>query len=86
MSAATTNAVRGGDVQIATFERGETERLAVLFRQYEGHHFLDLRIQFRAEDGTWRPTKKGVTVKMRELFGVADAITKACELAKTVRR
>lgn len=75
-----------GDVELAVFERREGERLAVLWRQYEGHHFVDLRVQFRAEDGRWLPTKKGVTVKVREVFSVADAFAKACELAKQVQR
>jgi hypothetical protein len=71
------------DVLIATFDRRDGERLAVLFREYEGFHFLDLRIQFE-KNGTWLPTKKGVTIKLRELSGVADAIAEACELAKGV--
>ncbi len=74
------------DVELATFERSPTERLAVLFRQYEGHHFVDIRLQFKTEDGRWLPTKKGLTVKLREVFGFADAIAKGCELAKGVRR
>ena len=74
------------DVELATFERGPTERLAVLFSEYEGHHFVDVRVQFRTGDGRWLPTKKGVTIKMREVFNVADAFAKACELAKGVRR
>lgn len=76
----------GADVQIATFERGETERLCVALREYQGHHFIDVRVQFRAEDGEWRPTKKGITIKMRELHLFSDAIGKACELAKAVRQ
>lgn len=73
------------DVTIATFERGKGERFAVIWREFEGFHFLDLRVQFEKE-GQWLPTKKGVTVKLRELFSVADALAKACELAKTVQR
>lgn len=75
----------GADVQIATFERGKGERLAILWREYEGFHFLDIRVQFE-KDGAWLPTKKGVTVKLRELHNVSDAIAKACELAKAVRK
>jgi hypothetical protein len=76
----------GGDVELVVLERGKGERFAVLWREYEGFHFLDLRVQFQAEDGRWLPTKKGVTVKLRELHNVADAFARAVELAKEVRR
>jgi transcriptional coactivator p15 (PC4) len=77
--------VSGADVQLATFERGKGERLAILWREYEGFHFVDIRVQFE-KDGQWLPTKKGITVKLREIFGVFDAIAKGCELAKVVRK
>jgi hypothetical protein len=73
------------DLPIATFERGKGERLAVLWREFEGYHFVDLRVQF-LKDGVWLPTKRGTTIKLRELFSVHDAISRACELAKDVRR
>lgn len=74
------------DVELATFDRSDTDRLAVSFREYEGHHFIDLRLQYKNQDGAWLPSKKGITVKMRELHGVADALVKACELATKVRK
>lgn len=76
----------GDDVVLVALDRSPTERLAVLWREYEGHHFVDLRVQFKANDGRWLPTKKGVTVKVREIWNVADALAKACELAKAVPR
>jgi hypothetical protein len=75
-----------GDVELIALERSKTERLAVLWREYEGYHFVDIRVQFRADDGRWLPTKKGITVKLRELHNVFDALAKACELAKAVAR
>lgn len=86
MSAAEALTADPHDVELATFERRGDERLAVSWREYGGTHFLDVRLQFKAADGTWRPTKKGITVKVAEIFGVHDALEKACELAKAVRR
>lgn len=74
------------DVEIATFDRGRGERLAVLWRVYEGFHFVDVRVQRLGTDGAWRSAGSGVTVKARELFGFADAITKACDRLKSVKR
>ena len=76
----------GVDIELVTFERRGGERLAVMWREYEGHHFVDLRIQFKTEDGEWKPTKKGVTIKVHELWNAGDAIAKACELAKAVAK
>lgn len=75
-----------GDVVLATFPRKANERLVVSWREYNGHHFADVRVHFRADDGEWRPTKSGATVKIAELFNFADAIERACELAKAVDR
>jgi hypothetical protein len=74
------------DITIATFERGPTERLAVQFREFETHHFLDVRIQFLGSEGQWLPTRRGLTIKLRELYGFADAVTKACDLASKVKK
>lgn len=75
-----------GDVELCVLERSPTERLAILWREYEGHRFLDLRIQFMTPEGKWLPTKKGITVKLRELWNASDAIAKACSLAKDLPR
>jgi hypothetical protein len=34
---------------------------------YRGHSFVNLRSWFRGNDGEWHATKRGVTVRLREL-------------------
>jgi hypothetical protein len=62
-------------------KKGEgPERLQIAVKQYEGHQYLDLRIWWRKGDGTWLPSKRGITVRMKELADVTIALTKACRL------
>lgn len=42
-----------------------------------GFPFIGVREWFRDETGELRPGKKGISIKMRELAGVIDALEKA---------
>jgi hypothetical protein len=74
------------DVELFVADRKDGERIVVAWREFHGFHYLDLRLFFRATDGTWKPTKKGLAVKLSELFNVADALNDACERARAVKR
>lgn len=63
--------------RISTIERKEGEQLRLERRSYNGYPFLDLRVWFQGDDGEWRPTKKGLSIKPRELDEVIAALTKA---------
>ncbi len=56
--------------------RGETEKLCLSRRSYNGKPFLDLRIYFRGSDGEWHPTRKGTSLRIGELASIAAAIDK----------
>lgn len=53
--------------RLVTFPRTDTEELRVELASLDGHPFINLRIWFRTPAGQWLPTKKGVTVRLREL-------------------
>jgi len=57
--------------------RGESERLRLSRREYQGRPFLDLRIEYRDHGGAWRPTKKGVSLRVHELADVQAALGRA---------
>ena len=58
----------------ATFARSDTEELRVELASYEGHPFVNLRIWFTGTDGQWHPTKKGCTVRLREVPELVAAL------------
>lgn len=48
--------------------------LRIIFSEFKGHPFLNVREWFLSDDGNWYPTKKGVSIKMRELDPVISAL------------
>lgn len=69
--------------RLATIHRSPTEELRISWSCFEGHQFLNLRV-WVADDhgGLWPDAKKGLSIKLRELADVADAIASALELAE----
>lgn len=67
------------DTMLAALDRGPAddrprEQLQVRLRHYQGRPFVDLRVWFRGDDGNYRPTSKGSTVRGRELLEVLRAL------------
>ena len=70
-------------IEISTFwknRKGDAVRVSL--QSWEGFQIVDIRQHFTASDGTLRPTKKGITLAVRRLPDLADALRKA--LAKAV--
>jgi len=62
---------------IGEIERSDTEKLVVELSNYKGRDFVSARIYYLADNGEWRPTKKGITVKpekVDELIGLFQQI------------
>lgn len=59
-----------------------SEELRVNWSEFNGHHFLSLRVWHCGMDGMWRPDRqRGCTVKLRELAAFAEAVNVALDLA-----
>ena len=67
------------------FRGGPDGELRVSVDEYQGHSFISLRLWERGTDGEWWPTKKGISVRLGEAEGVADALMRGLELAGGVR-
>lgn len=66
--------------RLATIRRSDSEELRVSWAEYEGHHFLSLRMWTQDIDGDWWPDKtKGCTVRPRDLPAFAEGIAKALD-------
>lgn len=70
-------------IKIATLGRGPNRELRLRWREYKGHHFLDIREwSVNGSNTQWWPEKgKGITIKARELDDVAAAIAEAITVA-----
>lgn len=49
--------------------------------EYEGYHFLSIRLWTVDDNGQMWPSKIGFTVKLRDLPSLAEAVSQAVDLA-----
>ncbi|NTW38075.1 MAG: transcriptional coactivator p15 [Syntrophobacteraceae bacterium] len=56
---------------------GEPRRVSL--SKYKGKTYADIRIYYKADDGEYRPTKKGITVSPAQLPELGEAIRKLIE-------
>lgn len=64
------------DPAITTFTlpKNSREEIRVSLDHFKGCELVSLRIWFRADDGTMRPTKKGVALRAECLSEVLEAL------------
>lgn len=75
-------------LRLATIERGDREHPEQLrvsldeFTSNDGkrHRYVSIRVWFEASDGEWRPTKKGTTIRRKELEAAAKALEQAVDV------
>lgn len=70
-------------VKIATLSRGPNRELRIRWREFKGHHFLDLREwSVNPKNSQWWPERgKGITIKARELVEVRAALDNVVALS-----
>lgn len=47
---------------IGELQKNSTEKIRISLSEYKGYQYIDVRIFFEADDGSWKPTKKGITI------------------------
>lgn len=62
---------------IGEIERSKTETLRVEASNFKGVDFISVRIYYQADNGDWRPTKKGITVKPEKVDELIDFLNEA---------
>lgn len=65
---------------VAEFERPGDEVLRVETHEYKGQWYASARIYYQAEDGEWKPTKRGITLNTDILPDVVSALQEAGRL------
>lgn len=60
----------------AWIDKSETERVRVALNEFSGKMLLDIRTYYQAEDGEWRPTKKGVSLGADKLAELQESLAK----------
>ncbi len=57
-------------------DKSEAERVRIAVNEFKEKLFLDIRQYYQAEDGDWRPTKKGVSLPADKLDELKMALEK----------
>jgi hypothetical protein len=69
--------------RLASMARSETEEIRVNWSSYEGRPFLSVRLWTKDNAGQWWPDKaRGMSIRIRELPDLADALSEAIDLAE----
>ena len=66
---------------VYSFDKSPTEQVQVSLSTYKGKTYGDLRIYYKASDGEYRPTKKGITVSSAQLPELGEAVRRLIEKA-----
>lgn len=66
---------------VGQLERSPIERIAVGIRSYKGKTFADLRTYWQANDCSWKPSPKGITMRLSLLRDFRALIDRAIEAA-----
>lgn len=67
---------------IATIRKNAREDLRVTLEEFRGHHLLNLRIWYDADDGEQRPGKQGVAIRLDLLPHLRGALSEAEQEAR----
>ena len=62
---------------LASFERYGEEQLRISISHYQGHARLDLRLWYPGDDGEYKPTKRGITLRADEIETTIQALQRA---------
>ena len=56
--------------------KSSLEQIQVGISSFRDHDYVDVRTHFKADDGEWRPTKKGITLPQDRLPELIAALEK----------
>ena len=67
------------DFLIASIPKNSREKLQIGLTEYGGHQLLNLRVWYSADDGSLRPGKAGLALRIEKIRELIDAL-KATEM------
>lgn len=62
------------DLIVFEFDKNSREKVRALLREWQGKRLLDLRVFYDTGSGDWRPTQKGVCLRVDLLPNLKEAI------------
>jgi hypothetical protein len=65
------------EVLVRSIEKGLGSRIHIRLSKFRDRDYLDIRNFYEAEDGEWKPTRKGIAVPVDLYDDVMKALTEA---------
>jgi hypothetical protein len=62
---------------IAEFDKNSMEMIKVHLTRWRNVDYIDVRVWFKADDGGYHPSTKGIRLNVEHLADLADALEKA---------
>ena len=62
---------------VGEIQKNETEKITVSLNEYKGFKYVDIRLYFQDKEGSWHPTKKGITVSPGKVNTLIGLLSKA---------
>ena len=62
---------------IHQFKKNANETVMVKFSEFKGKKLIDIRVFYLSEDGSWKPTAKGICLRRELISELKEAINKA---------
>ncbi len=69
-------------VQFGEVLKNSRELIRVIGTEYRGHRFVDLRVYYEAENGEYRPTRKGVALSLETILPVIEFLKEGAKALK----
>ena len=64
---------------ICEIDKNMKEKIRVSVEEFRSHRFIDCRVYFEDDTGTWIPTKKGIALNGECINHVVAALQKAAK-------
>ena len=65
------------DKLIYEFSKNTGQKVVVQLREFKGKKLIDLRVFYLTEDGSWRPTPKGISLRPELITELKRGVDKA---------
>jgi hypothetical protein len=69
---------------LGEWPRNSRETIRVLLSEYNGHHVVDVRVWYPGDDGNLKPGRSGITLGIRHVPRLTEAIAKAADAVRGV--
>jgi len=72
--------IEGGEERlIRAIDKGIGGQVRIRLSRFRDRDYIDIRNFYEAEDGEWRPTRKGIAIPVEMFDDLMDALTAARE-------